>query len=691
MMGTMARTLSRTVAIMSLGLLWGLAYGQSNESYDPDPPERAARLSHIEGDVSLQPVGEEEWAPALINRPLTTGDKLWTELGARAEISVGPADVRLDSDTGFSFLNVDYDVIQMRLTAGVMNVHVRNLDGNEQIEIATPNVSVLLLRSGDSRVEVNDAGDATVIKVREGAAEVTGPSQNVVVHANQLVTVRGSDNLVAQFSTLGEPDEFDVWSQDRTLLDDRAASSRTAQYVSSDVTGYEDLEDNGTWSSEPEYGYVWTPRNVAVDWAPYRYGRWVWISPWGYTWIDDMRWGSAPFHYGRWAHIRHRWCWVPGPRHVRAVYAPALVGWRGSRGGHVSWYPLGPRDVYAPGRHFSRHYWERVNRSSSVAVARARVLEVYDRRGDNRPYKNPAIPGSVTTVSRDAFASAGRTRDHRLRVSEQEQARDLADTEAPQIAARRESRLGGVARNHLRPPPRNVVDRQVVVRRAPPASVARFARAPAASNDVVPTPERARPPLRGQAGGNRQDRPPRADRPMGEAAAAPQTSVRQSSVHDRNSIAERVREDRDRQVREAQQQREASQQREALQQREVMQQREALQRESSLPQRWQPRESRDSRESYRQENERPQRQMDEVRRAAERQAEQRERSVQRERHVEQPREQPRVQQPRVEQPRVEQPRAQQPRAEQPSRAPNPTESRSQPERRQHNDPRARRD
>ena len=695
MMCTMALTLFRPLALISLGLLSGLAYGQATDTYTTDPPERAARLRYILGDVSLQPVGEEEWTAAEINRPLTTGDKLWTERGARAEISVGPADVRLDSDTGFSFLNVDADVIQMRVTAGVMNVSVRTLDGNEQIEVATPNVNVLLLRAGDYRVEVNDAGDSTVVKVSEGAAEVTGPAQNVVVHSNQFVTVRGTDNLVAQFSTLGEPDDFDSWTRDRDLLDERAASSRTAEYVSSEVTGYEDLDDNGTWSSEPEYGYVWTPRYVTAGWAPYRYGRWVSISPWGWTWIDDAPWGYAPFHYGRWAHIRHRWCWVPGPRHVRAVYAPALVGWGGSRGGHVSWYPLGPRDVYSPGRHFSRRYWERVNGSSSVAVPRSQVHEVYDRRGGNRPYKPTAAPGSVTTVSRDAFASAGRTRDHRVRMSEQEQARTLVGADAPQIAPGRESRLGGVARNHVRQPPRNVVDRQVVVRRDPPASVARFARAPAPSRDVAQTSERGRPPLRGQVGDTRQDRPPRANRPASESAPPAQ-----SSVHDRNSISERVREDRDRQVREAQQQREVLQR-----------------RENQVPPRWQrpddAREQRDysreSRDAYRTEPDRPQRQLDEIRRAAERQAEQRERSVQRERNVdrniERPREQPRVEQPRAYQPRVEQPReqprAQQPRVEQPRverpreqarpAAPNPSESRSQPERRQHNDPRARKD
>ena len=83
---------------------------------------------------------------------------------------MGPAAVRLDGNTGFSFLNVDDDTIQMRMTAGVINVSVRSLDGNEHIEIDTPNVALSLLRAGNYRVEVNDAGDTTVVKVSEGAA-----------------------------------------------------------------------------------------------------------------------------------------------------------------------------------------------------------------------------------------------------------------------------------------------------------------------------------------------------------------------------------------------------------------------------------------------------------------------------------------------------------------------------------------
>lgn len=677
MMPAMARIPLRLIAALSLCLVWGLSHAQGSEPYEPDPPDRAARLSYLEGEVSLQPAGEEDWAPAIVNRPLTTGDKLWAEPDARAEIQVGPAAVRLGGNTGFSFLNVDDDAIQMRLTAGVLYVSVKTLRDSEQIEIDTPNVAVSLLRPGNYRVEVNDAGDNTVVKVIEGAVQATGSAQDIVVHAQQMVTFTGTEDLLAQHGTLGAPDEFDSWNLERDRRDERAASSRTAEYVSPDVTGYEDLEENGTWSSEAEYGYVWTPR-VAVGWAPYQYGRWVWVSPWGWTWVDNARWGYAPFHYGRWAHVRNRWCWVPGPRHVRAVYAPALVGWVGSPGhGHnVSWFPLGPREVYVPGRHFSRHYWERVNFSNTY-VSRARFSAAVENRITDAVYRNRAVPGAVTAMPRSAFTSAGRTDHHRGRFNSQELAQSVASAVPPRIAPVRESRLGGPARPNVRTPPSAIVNRQVVVRRDPPPSAARFARRPTAGVGVA-----LAPTLRDRNGGeqpashNRQDRPPRAARPVSESPPP----VR-SSVFEPRAIADRVREDRDRQGRERQQ-REVEQQRESAQQREATRQRDALQQ-----QRWQRQDeqsrqlreqSRASRDAQQQQRERPQRQADTVRQSIEQQTERRQveqRQVEQRQRSEQ-RERPPAERPRVEQrPQVE-------RAQRPEPRPaesRPAESRPQPQ------------
>ena len=130
------------------------------------------------------------------------------------------------------------------------------------------------------------------------------------------------------------------------------------------------------------------PTRVAAGWAPYRFGHWVWVAPWGWTWVEDEPWGFAPFHYGRWAEVGGGWCWVPGPVVVRPVYAPALVvfvgGPRfgmsvsfGGGGGGVAWFPLGPREVYVPPYRTSVRYVQNVN-VTNTTVNVVNVTNVYN-------------------------------------------------------------------------------------------------------------------------------------------------------------------------------------------------------------------------------------------------------------------------------------------------------------------------
>jgi hypothetical protein len=66
-----------------------LALPQRAAADGDDPPSRVARLSFLRGAVSFQPAGESDWAPAAINRPMTTGDKLWADMDSRAELHIG--------------------------------------------------------------------------------------------------------------------------------------------------------------------------------------------------------------------------------------------------------------------------------------------------------------------------------------------------------------------------------------------------------------------------------------------------------------------------------------------------------------------------------------------------------------------------------------------------------------------------
>src|SRR4030088_1462447 len=91
---------------------------------EDDPPTRVARLSIAEGSVSFQPAGTDDWVSAVVNRPLTTGDKLWADRDSRAELHLGSASVRLGANTGFSFLNLDDNTAQLQLNEGTLRIRV---------------------------------------------------------------------------------------------------------------------------------------------------------------------------------------------------------------------------------------------------------------------------------------------------------------------------------------------------------------------------------------------------------------------------------------------------------------------------------------------------------------------------------------------------------------------------------------
>jgi hypothetical protein len=467
---------------VSFALLLSVALASLAYADDPDPSARVARLAHLLGEVSIEPAGVDEWAAAELNRPLTTGDKIWSDADSRVEISIGSAVVRLGSATGFSFLNLDDRTAQMQLTAGTASVHVRTLAQNETLEVDTPNSVVSLLGPGDYRVEVNDAGDSSVVKVSGGTAEVTAGGQDFPVHLQQQITLNGTTEVSAAVTALGVPDAFDAWTFER---DRRAQVAQVSNYVSPELVGAEDLDQNGTWQSTPDEGYVWAPNGVALDWAPYHDGHWDWISPWGWTWVDAAAWGFAPFHYGRWATFGGRWCWVPGPRSHRPVYAPALVAWVGGApvgaaagfggGARVAWFPLGPREVYVPAYPVTQTYLRNIN-ISNTTVSNVYITNVYNRNVRDIRYVNRNAPGAITAVSQTTFTTAQSVGRNAVRLSRNELSAATESTTAPAITPARQSVLGaGATGAGIRRPPPALQNRPVLAKTTPPAAPVPFA------------------------------------------------------------------------------------------------------------------------------------------------------------------------------------------------------------------------
>jgi hypothetical protein len=445
---------------------------------DQDPPGRVARLNYFEGSVSFQPGGENDWVTAVVNRPMVTGDNLWADENSRAEAHIGSTAIRLGPKTGITFLEINDQTTQIRLAEGSLIVRVRHVDDDDTYEVDTPNLVFALVQPGDYRIDVNADGSQTVTTVWHGRGEVTGGGSSYTVIAGQSATFTGTNPLTYDIAQIPRTDSFEQWAFDR---DDREDHADSANYVSREMTGYEDLDESGDWSYVAGYGPCWRPRTVAVGWAPYRFGNWTFVAPWGWTWVEDEPWGFAPFHYGRWAFVNSGWFWVPGPVVVRPIWAPALVAFVGggpgfrfsaSIGGGVGWFPLGPGEVFVPGYRVSRNYVTNVN-ITNTRVNVTNITNVYNtvivNHNVNRAsYVNQRVNGGVTVVSRDTFVNARPVARNVVSVLQRE-IETAPVGRGAQVEPVRASVLGAGRPASVRPPAA-VMNRQVVAQRPPAAA-----------------------------------------------------------------------------------------------------------------------------------------------------------------------------------------------------------------------------
>ena len=391
----MIELIRRSVAILFAGVVGFAGTANAQSAPSGDPPARVGRLAFVQGTVSFHDNEQTDWAPALVNTPLTSGDALWTEPNARSEISIAGTRVRMDSGTQLDMLAIDDTQTRMQIDQGRLDIKTFTYDTNQPYEIVTPRGTVTLQQQGDYYVEAGSTQDPTRLGVRDGAAQIQAPNGQILAVRAGEVGEMFDDNGSPQLRTIpsAPPPMPAYWAErDRVVVYDQPT-----QYVTANMTGYEDLNGYGSWSNDPEYGQVWAPRNVVAGWEPYRTGRWSYVQPWGWTWVDEQPWGFAPYHYGRWANRNNRWFWVPPQRDLRPVYAPALVAFVGgvelgvaigqqSRA-PVGWFPLGPREAYVPPYSNDRDYYRRLNAS-------ARVQDQVMEQNWQRAQRREAVPAN---------------------------------------------------------------------------------------------------------------------------------------------------------------------------------------------------------------------------------------------------------------------------------------------------------
>jgi hypothetical protein len=477
-------------------LLASTAWAADQSADSADPPGRVARVDYMQGQISVQPHGTDDWVQAESNRPLTIADNVWADKDSRAELDLGTGFMRINSETSLTLTNVNNDVIQVSLHQGTLNVHLRKLYGGETWEVDTPNLAFTLSKAGEYRFDVDPNADTTMVTVWKGEGEATGQGSAVAIKEGEQVQFSNGNSLTHQASNAPQPDGFDDWCQVR---DKRLDQSVSARHVAPGTVGADDLDEYGTWKDTPDYGPVWVPTSVAPDWAPYSYGNWIWEDPWGWTWVDAYPWGFAPFHYGRWVSWGGYWGWAPGPYWVQPWYAPALVAWWGGPGwglgfgwgwgfgvgfgGGFGWCPLGWREPFFPWYHTSRFYFRNVNLSNARIGNFNRISNNYFRNGGRTAlYGRDGVgmprfaskPGAVTAMSRNGLERGLPVHGNSVRVSPN-QLKGASALGRVEANPTRQAMLGSRSGETAARPSSAAFSRPTVSRMTPPAASARSA------------------------------------------------------------------------------------------------------------------------------------------------------------------------------------------------------------------------
>lgn len=343
-----------------------------------DPPARIGRLAVVDGKVSVrsqlpQASASGAWLAANRNRPLVAGDEVFVAAGARAEVHLGAVALHLGGETSLQMVGLGDGAIRLGLPQGALEVSVPAgtdvAPGGAALSVTVlmPGLVAELAIPGDYRFDVAASGRLEAATVHAGRCTLQSDGEQLTVSPGQ--SGQAADDAGDGLRLRDDVPAKDALRRWAEAQNHAARAPAALRYVSRNMVGYQDLDAYGSWRTSPTYGPLWAPAGVSADWAPFRFGHWTYLPPWGWTWVDDAPWGFAPFHYGRWVHLSDGWFWAPGAYAAYPVYAPHLVAFAGAGamglgvggGAYVGWFPLGFADPFWPAYRCSYGYARALN------------------------------------------------------------------------------------------------------------------------------------------------------------------------------------------------------------------------------------------------------------------------------------------------------------------------------------------
>ena len=253
---------------LALTLLLAMAHdARAQQAYPQgglsDPPGIVARLNLAEGAVSFAPADANPdasaWSPAVLNRPLTTGDRLWSGPRSRSELHIGSTALRMSEQTSLDFVALNEQLTQLWVAQGSVQLRVRTLFEGERLEVDTPNLAFVVSAPGNYRIDVNPASDTTHVVALSGGGVLYGDNGATL---NLGSPQQGNFSGTQLTSTPPGPaflDSFDTWAAARDRREDQSVAAR---YIPRETTGYLQLDSYGDWQQDASYGAGWLPRAV---------------------------------------------------------------------------------------------------------------------------------------------------------------------------------------------------------------------------------------------------------------------------------------------------------------------------------------------------------------------------------------------------------------------------------------------
>jgi len=342
------------LAALTLGTLaWGLALHAQDAEEGSGTPQRAVRLSYVDGQVRLAQGNQVLADQAVANTPLFEGSQLTTNDSGKAEIQFEDGSVaRLSPDSAMTLTELRgagaSAEAQLAVTSGLAYFEFQG--GGQGGQMSVLFGDCLVTTSGFTVLRVDMDSPPGQLAVFSGNAHVQSANGAVSVdlHGGESIALNGNDPSQYNLAESIEPDSWDAWNSDRDealTAEEANQTEAPADMGQSQNPAWSDLDANGNWYDVPGQGYVWSPYDAGnADFDPYSNGSWMWYPGYGYIWASAYPWGYLPYQCGAWNFYNgFGWGWAPGMGGCMPWWGVGFYG-----GPNIGYAPPGYRTVVRP-------------------------------------------------------------------------------------------------------------------------------------------------------------------------------------------------------------------------------------------------------------------------------------------------------------------------------------------------------